>query len=164
MKRILITLAVGTAVLSCATPTQQTRLDKATKKHLTAQSVRKRIDSRHFTVDVATVSPKGAPLHHLSGGHTLHVSGDSLYSHLPYIGRVFSAPYGGGKGLDFDATISEYRQSRHNDSCTRIDLYCKNEEDSYHFLLWIFDNGTATIDVNAQNRDTIGFGGQLADR
>ena len=45
---------------------------------------------------------------HLTSDYSLEIRNDSVYSYLPYFGVAYNVPYGGGKGLNFSAPLSEY--------------------------------------------------------
>ena len=85
-----------------------------------------------------------------------------LVSYLPYFGRAYSVPYGGGKGLNFTAPISEYKAEKDNKGTTQITVIVNNEEDILTYFLSVFDNGRATIDVRAREREPISYSGDLS--
>ena len=109
-------------MMACAasrTTEEQRRQELA----LTAQSVRKALDDRYYTIDMTHIRPRRVPTRYLNGGYYLHISGDSIYSCLPYVGRAYNVPYGGGDGLDFDGVVQQYRESRSTDGKgTKIDI------------------------------------------
>lgn len=94
-------------------------------------------------------------------GYSLVVRNDSLISALPYVGRAFSAPYGGGVGLNFSAPISSYNETTKKNGLREINIKVKNDEDSYSYRLQIFDNGSSSIDVQPIQRDPISFTGDM---
>ena len=89
------------------------------------------------------------------------VSGDSIISYLPFFGRAYSVPYGGGKGLNFTAPISEYKAEKDNKGRMQITMLVNNEEDNLTYVLLVFDNGQASIDVRAREREPISYSGEL---
>lgn len=99
---------------------------------------------------------------HLDGGYYLHISGDSIYSCLPYVGRAFNVPYGGGVGLDFDGVMQQYKESRASDNKgTKIDIVVTNTEDRYQYLLYVGDDGHATLNIYPSSRESISFDGEM---
>ena len=97
----------------------------------------------------------------MSPDFSLEVRGDTLVSYLPYFGRAYSLPYGGGKGLNFTAPISEYRTTKERNGATLITMKAINEEDVYLFRLEIFSNGSTTIDLRPRERESISYSGQM---
>ena len=86
---------------------------------------------------------------------------DSLFSYLPYFGVAHRAPYGGGKGLVFDAPINKYEAKKDKKGRIKIELAVRNEEDSYTYHITLYSNGSANIDVQPNNKDQITFSGKL---
>ena len=70
-------------------------------------------------------------------------------------------PYGGGKGLNFTALLSDYQAIRAKKNLTRIEWQVRNEEDIYQYQVEVFDNGRVQLDVSPQNREPISFSGEL---
>lgn len=87
--------------------------------------------------------------------------GDTLISSLPYFGRAYLVPYGGGKGLNFSELISNYEVTKKPKGLTEIAIELTNEEDTYLYQLSIFDNGSATIDVRSKQRQPISYSGEM---
>ena len=50
----------------------------------------------------------------LSTPYPLEIRNDSVFSYLPYYGRAYSVPYGGGSGLIFNAPLKEYTMDLDN--------------------------------------------------
>lgn len=178
MKRlynILITLVLMTSALTaCAAlaPTEkdivkhadkkeEKRIEKEAKRMMVAEKVERLLADRHYTIEVDMMYPQGGMAKNVTGDYSLKVKGDTLVSYLPYIGRAYSVPYGGGKGLNFSALIGRYsvKKGKKGETCVTIEL--TNDEDSYIYELQIFDNGRATIDVTAEQREHISFSGEM---
>ena len=77
------------------------------------------------------------------------------------MGEAYRLPYGGGKGLNFKATIYNYSLTMAGDKCYLIEYDVTNDEDTFHYRINIFTNGKAIIDVWARDRDSISFQGEL---
>ena len=108
------------------------------------------------------IRPRRVPTRYLNGGYYLHISGDSIYSCLPYVGRAYNVPYGGGDGLDFDGVVQQYRESRSTDGKgTKIDIVVVNSEDRYRYMLYVGDDGHATLDVFPSSRESVAFDGEM---
>ena len=114
---------------------------KKEKKEQKANEVKELIDSKRFTVDVDRAIPMGGRSVNLTSPYSLEMRGDSVISYLPYFGRAYSAPYGGGDGLRFEGSITD---------------------DTFAFSVQVFSNGSATINVTPVNKQNITFYGELA--
>lgn len=131
------------------------------KKAMRAAAVEKALASKHFVVDVTMMYPQGSQAVPANSDYSLEVKGDTLVSYLPYFGRAYNVPYGGGKGLNFSATIGSYQATRDAKGRTCITIMVANEEDTYTYYLEVFDNGRTTIDVTANEREPISYSGEI---
>lgn len=155
MRRIILVLM---ALFTLAAGAQK----GVSKKAQRAEAVEKVLASKHFVVDVSMTYPQGSAAVPATSDYSLEVRGDTLVSYLPYFGRAYNIPYGGGKGLNFSAPIGSYHAARDAKGLTRIRIVVGNEEDTYTYNLEVFDNGRATIDVIANEREPISYGGELS--
>ena len=73
----------------------QTKKEKREQKE---KEVKELIESKRFTIDVNRAIPMGGRSLNLTSPYSLEMRGDSAISYLPYFGRAYSAPYGGGDG------------------------------------------------------------------
>ena len=132
--KCLISLIIAVLTLaSCATADKVARDERRREK---AGMVAESIESGRYRVGVRTAYPVRGGAVQVTGDYGLEVSGDSVTVYLPYFGRGFTLPYGGGRGLN-------------------------NDEDIYRFTVDIFDNGQVTVDVQPQQRSRISYGGEL---
>ncbi len=71
------------------------------------------------------------------------------------------ALYGGGKGLNFSERIGSYRESLVKNGRRHIEINVKNDEDSYLYVIDVFDNGHSDIEVQAQQCERISYSGEM---
>lgn len=145
---------------ACATLPND-NLTKEERRARTARIVAENLSKRHFTIEADHCYPQRGAARRIDYGYEVSVHGDTLKSYLPYFGRAYNIPYGGGKGLHFDAIIKNYQQWQVKKNMTRIVIYTDNEEDVYVYSLDVFDNGNATINVQAREREQISYSGQM---
>ena len=156
---VFSTLAMVLVLCACGISRQTARQRQAEKVRI-ARQVQASLDERKYTIDIDYMIP-------LRGGgkpvstYSLKVAGDTLDSHLPYIGEARMVPYGGGKGLNFQERISSYSDSGLSSDRRTVTIAVKNDEDSYVYTLTVFDNGDADIHVHCGNRDDISYRGSL---
>ena len=150
-----IGMTVVLALMGCSTLTPA---EKEAQRKATAQAVEKALADRHYTIDVQMMYPQRGPAKNMTSNYSLEVRGDTLVSYLPYIGRAYLVPYGGGKGL-----MERYSVAKDAKGQTIVTFGVTNEEDTYEYQLGIFDNGSATIDVRSKQRDPISFSGVMAE-
>ena len=157
MKKFLIVLFT-IALAACSSLTSA---EKAERDEKTAQAVEKVLAERRYKVEISMMNPRRGGTVNVSPDFSLEVKGDTLVSYLPYFGRAYSVPYGGGKGLNFTAPISEYYSAKGRKGATLITMKAANEEDVYSFRLEIFTNGSTSIDLTARERESISYSGQM---
>ena len=160
MKKILLFILLCGMVSACAV-SEEAKREKALSKVLLAREVRNSIENRHFTIDVKICQPLRSRPINLSTLYSLEVEGDTIISYLPYFGRAYSIPYGGGKALNFQGRISAYEAAEVKDGKYLINIGVSNEEDDYLYRIQMFDNGKADIEVMSRNRDRINFTGDF---
>ena len=114
-----------------------------------------------FKVEVNYMKPFRGPNRHLSFGYEIRVSGDTLYSYLPYFGAAYNVPYGGGKGLNWDAPLTGYQVSAGRKGATIVEMTAYNGEDYFLYSLELMPNGTAYLNVRSRDREPISFSGDM---
>ena len=92
---------------------------------------------------------------------SVEVRNDSLISYLPYFGRAYSVPYGGGKGLNFSERIGSYEEALLKNGKHHIEIGVTNEEDTYLYTIDVYDNGNSTIAVQSRQREPISYAGRI---
>ena len=97
---LLLALLVGLPTLSAQS--------KKEKKEQKKEAVRQLILSEDYKIDVNTAMPMRGRSIPLTSQYSLQIRNDSVFSYLPYYGRAYSVPYGGGSGLIFNAPLKEY--------------------------------------------------------
>ncbi|MBR4756243.1 MAG: DUF4251 domain-containing protein [Bacteroidales bacterium] len=157
MKKTIILALVCASILSfgCAslrqTPEEKARI---------AEQVQENLDNRTFAIDITQVNPqKGSPKHVTN--YSVRVNGDILDSNLPYFGSAWSLPYGGGKGLHFEAPITDYIETFPKPDRRQILLSTDNGEDVLVYSITVFTDGSATVIVRSRNRDQISYYGNI---
>ena len=134
---------------------------KKEKKEQKKEAVKKLIESENYKIDVNTDMPMRGRSIPLTSSYSLEIRNDSVISYLPYYGRAYSIPYGGGDGLNFKAVLKEYSMKMDKKGNAVIEFIARNPEDRYEYRVKVFPNGSASIDVNMQNRQSISFQGEL---
>ena len=101
---------------------------KKEKREQKANEVKELIDSKRFTIDVNRAIPMGGRSLNLTSPYSLEMRGDSVISYLPYFGRAYSAPYGGGDGLRFEESITDYQSTFDKKGTARIKFVARTKE------------------------------------
>lgn len=150
---LILALLMGLPTLSA-----QSKREKREQKK---EAVKKLIVSENYKIDVNTALPMRGRSVPLTSLYSLEIRNDSVISYLPYYGRAYSIPYGGGNGLRFKAPLKEYDMQMDRKGNSVITFTARNPEDKYDFRMKVYSNGSASIDVTMQNRQSISFHGEV---
>lgn len=158
MKRILFIIIVTVLCVACATTNRKQNDRKKLEK---SELISKAICNRDFKINVQTAHPTRGMSVTLTADFNIRVKGDSVVSYLPYFGRAYNVPYGGGKALNFSGVTQDYKITQPERDKMHMEFSVKNEEDMYKFYIDVFDNGKASINVMPQQRERISFNGEI---
>ncbi len=136
--------------------------NKKEKKEQKEQQIRELLDSGNFTIDVERAIPTSGRAVNLTSPYSLELKNDTAISHLPYFGRAYSVPYGGGDGLRFTTGITDYSISYNKKGTAQIKFKARTDEDNFTFNVQVFSNGSTTINVTPVNRQSITYHGEVA--
>lgn len=125
------------------------------------QAIKEQIVSENYKINVNTAYPRRGRTIHLSSPYSLEIRNDSVISYLPFYGRAYSIPYGGGEGLIFKAPLDEYNMEMNKKGTAKVKFIARSIEDRFTFNLVLYSNGSASINVNMQNRESISFSGEI---
>ena len=160
MKRVfcLLIFAIVTVIIlnGCATSEE-----KAAQMAELSANVTNALNNRDYKIAIDRMYPMRGSSKHVSFGYSVEVRNDSLFSYLPYFGRAYNVPYGGGKGLNFTAPIGSYQEFMKRNGQRHIEIGVTNEEDTYLYTIEVFDNGSSSVDVWARQRERISYSGNL---
>ena len=153
-KRILIILSAVLSILvvSCAS-TKVTAEQEA--------AVRTNIQNRNFTVNVIRAIPTGSRNVNLTSPYSIRLEGDMVYSYLPYFGRAYNIPYGGGEGLVFEAPVSDYRVVAGKKGSQTITFTAASDAGENRFTIDVYPGGSSQVTVIPAGRQAIRYDGTL---
>lgn len=159
MKRLilycLIAVSAALAVSGCGVAGKTSAEDA-----LYAESVQKALAGKDYTVAIQFMIPSVGASRNVSN-YSIKVNGDTFVSYLPYQGRAYNLPYGGGQGFDFTAEIDEYQDVVQKNGNHEITIRLHNDEDTFVYLLSVSPDGNAYLKVTSRNRENISYSGQL---
>jgi hypothetical protein len=93
----------------------------------------------------------------------LRFKNDSIYSEMPYFGRAYAGvAYGSGGGLSFKGPIKEHSITKSKKNFV-IKGQVKDNSDYYSVVLTVFFNGSASLVINSNNRDSISYNGEVGE-
>lgn len=153
-------LYAGLALLIAACSTL-TAAERAQREREEAMQVEKALAERQYTISISMMFPRRGNAVSVTPDYSVQMKGDSLFSYLPYFGRAYSIPYGGGNGLHFAAPVKGYESAKGKNGRTRVTIQVEHENDRLTYSLDIFPNGHADIDVVSREREPINYSGDM---
>lgn len=153
---LLFTCSALVMLSGCATAEE-----RAARAAEQALKVKTALTQRRYKIDVNRMYPMNGNSRNVSYGYSVEVRNDTLISYLPYFGRAYNVPYGGGKGFNFSEQIGSYHETQQSNGARLINIELKNEEDIYQYTIKVFDNGNSSIDVQSRQRDPISYSGEM---
>ncbi|UKK54335.1 DUF4251 domain-containing protein [Prevotella sp. E2-28] len=141
---------------------KQSKRGDLTKKERKQMAVLGAIGDKRWHIDITSMNTMRYGSRTVTSDFFLELRGDTLRSYLPYLGQAHASPsLSPTIGLNFEERVRQYQESRPKGKYTQIDIDVKTKEDTYHYVIDIYDSGDAYIRVRSLNRDPIGFDGTL---
>lgn len=123
--------------------------------------ITKMLNDKSFTINAKTALPNYGRSVSLDNRYSVEIKGDSVLSYLPYFGRAYRLPYGGGEGLIFNSTTTNYKIKQVKKGGTEIKFSTRTGEDTYEYIIVVYPGGSSNIKVSSNNKQSIDFFGQL---
>jgi hypothetical protein len=156
--RFLMIMLVSTVSIHTAVA-QNSKKDKQAKKEAEIKSL---IDSQKYVFKAQTVFPLGARSRQLTTDYDVTVSKEAVVSYLPYFGRAYSATPGSSSGgIDFTSKQFEYSVSETKKGDWEIVIKPKDTKVARELNLSVFKNGSATLQVNSDDKQNISYSGNI---
>ncbi len=123
-----------------------------------------KLETQNFTFNATYVFPMGNfPPRHLTSAYDVKVRPDTVYSHLPYFGIAYEAPWNPSESpLIFNSKNFDFFINQGNKAgnwIVKINMYDRRNPLSFIFSIW--DNGRADLVVWDSSRQTISFRGEI---
>lgn len=156
MKRfyyVILLMSVVIAGIGCAsTKSVGTEEEQLALKQL--------IESGEYKIEATMAYPRRGRSVPLTSSYSVEIKNDSVFSYLPFYGRAYTIPYGGGNGLNFNAPVQDY-SVKYNKGAAEIKFNAQTSEDLYRYTLNVYPDGTSNIDVVMQQRESMRYSGRL---
>ena len=121
------------------------------------------IAAKKWRIDIRSMNTMRYGSRMVTPDFYLELRGDTLCSYLPYLGQARVSPmFSPAIGLNFEKPVLSYKESQpKSKKYTQIDIDVKTQEDTYHYVIQLYDSGEAYIRVRSLNRDPISFDGTM---
>jgi hypothetical protein len=121
--------------------------------------------SQQYIFYAQSVIPSSGRQRFLTSEYTVSISKDTIVSYLPYFGRAYSATMGSTDGgIKFTSVDFDYKISERKKGGWEISIHPKGGQDVQKLNFTVYNNGTAYLFVNSNNRQSISFNGYVSAR
>ena len=162
MKRfLLVPLLSGLFLFQGCSVLTESREDRAARLERESQLILEGIDALDFKIDIERMIPMRGTARHVDN-YSVKVKDGHIVSHLPYIGRAWDLPYGGGHALNYESDIDDSAVFVGDDGSYTVRLLIKTDEDTHVYTFQIYLDGNAYLLVQSRNREPINFSGHYS--
>ena len=159
MKKWILPLLTAALFVSGCGVLNETLAERRERRARESRLVTENVQSGNFSIDIGRMYPLRGSSKSVTS-YSVTVKDGKIDSHLPFIGRAWNVPYGGGHALTFEAEVGSYTVQPVRDGY-EVTLYVKTDEDEHIYRFTIFDNGNTSLDVQSGNRDRISYSGNM---
>ena len=159
MKKWILPLLTAALFVSGCGVLHETLAERRERRARESRLVTENVQSGNFSIDIERMYPLRGSSKSVTS-YSVTVKDGKIDSHLPFIGRAWNVPYGGGHALTFEAEVGSYTVQPVRDGY-EVTLYVKTDEDEHIYRFTIFDNGNTSLDVQSGNRDRISYSGNM---
>lgn len=132
---------------------------------LALQAQTDKATSPKVMIEVTDMNPLRFQSKNLSPGYTLQLRNDSAIVRLPYMGEVFVPSMNFDERLDYELPYTDYKTYRNKkDTATEYRFKVRRGIIDYQFLLTVYDEGKAYIDLIPSNATSCSYTGRVADK
>ncbi|MEP7277795.1 MAG: DUF4251 domain-containing protein [Bacteroidota bacterium] len=140
------------------------QLSSAQKDNAKTAAIKELVNSRHYTFKAQTAIPLSGKVRQLTNEYDLRVSTDRIVAYLPYFGRSYMAPIDPSRGgIQFTSKDFDYTATARKKDGWNISIKTNDVTDAQRMQLTISSNGTASLQVNSNNRQSITFNGYITE-
>ena len=161
MKRVVFfSIMASFLYLAISCTSQKSAAQLAEQKKV----ITEKIENRQFKFLANYAIPRGNfQPRHLTSSYDVKVTPDTVYSHLPYFGVAYSAPWNPSESpLIFNSTKFDYSVTAGKQKGSwiiNITMYDRLNPVRYIFTLW--ENGSGDLVVWDSSRQSISFRGEI---
>ena len=136
-----------------------------TKGSTTTQHMGSMSDSSMWVFTASMAIPQRGSTRQLSAGYNVTLIRNKLTVYLPYFGQAYSGVdlFSGRGPLDFTSTNFTIERTSAKRGGWNISIKPKDYREVQSMDFTFYDNGTAYLSVNMQNRSSINFNGNVEE-
>jgi hypothetical protein len=123
------------------------------------------IEGGNYVYTIQSISPTGGRTIQSTTPYTMKAVEGNYEASLPYMGRSYTAVYGGDGGIEFNGAPDNLTIEKNSKKGTvRVGFTIAGEKDRYTVSLVVGTGGYGTLTINSQNRQGISYYGAVAQR
>lgn len=132
----------------------------ATSSEPTNDEINKMLEDQSFTFVARQMNPPGGRSRFLTETYTLTVNNNKLVVDLPYFGRATQATIGTEGGFRFTSEKYKYEKAPAKKGW-KVTVRPEDNTDVQVFYLSVLENGSASVSVSSNSRQTISYDGTI---
>lgn len=129
----------------------------------TLPAVKNALRDHAFKVRITQMYPQYRRSISLTTYFSLELRNDSVFSDLPYFGEAYVAQFPTDPGLVFEAPIKELKFTPGKKGETEVSFQARHNSDIFTYTVTIWNNGSTDIRVQAVQRQSISYHGELEE-
>ena len=147
-------------IMGCAT-----LQEREERKERMRMAMAEAVEAKRMHIDITSMNTMRYGSRTVTPDFFLELKGDTVRSYLPYFGQAYQAPMmSPSQGLNFETIAKSIRVAKTKKDVSRIEIEMKTDEDTYSYVIELYDSGKAYIHVRSQHRDPISFDGDFVPK
>ena len=157
---VLLLVCILTFVFANTAYSQTTKKDRKKEEAIALKTAV--FDSQHYVFYAQTAIPQQGVARNLSYGYQVEFSKNQIDSYLPFFGVAYSIDYGSTTSpLEFISKQFSYSQTDGKKGGWSIVIQTNDTKDLKKLFLTVFENGSASLSVIGNDRQSISFSGYV---
>ncbi|MDP4285137.1 MAG: DUF4251 domain-containing protein [Bacteroidota bacterium] len=129
---------------------------------LNTEDISNMVNNKTFIFVAQRANPMRIRSQVLTSEYDVTVKKDTLKSYLPFFGRAYQAPINPSEGgIQFTSTNFTYKVNTDKKGSWLVTIVPKDYQQIQQFLFRIFENGSASLNVNSTSKSPISFNGYI---
>ena len=163
---LLIPLALlfsGCGVTSSQSGSEK-RISKKEKRAEEFEKTAMLVESGNYIYKVQSVNTSRGKNIQTTAPFFMKASNGTYEAYLPYFGRAYQADYGGGGGIEFNGSTEDLTSKKDTDKLSiTVAFSITDSRDKYNVNLAIGSNGSGSLTIVSQKRQTISYYGHVSE-
>jgi hypothetical protein len=126
------------------------------------RTVKELVESKSYVFLAQSATPMSGRMLQLTSTYTVKITGDTLVCDLPYFGRVYQPTMNPSEqALTFTSYQFDYQSKIRKKGGWDVTIKTKDQSSSKKLVFTIFENGSVSLTVLSNDRQSISYRGVL---